>query len=351
MRGWREALGWTADDVVAVTFGSFGSQLRALRNCHEHLARGLRAGHLQRIVCVGGVNRTPPSELTAFGDHFGGPRRFQVLGHRPERTVAKVLECSDFAFSAYPRGLLGKSTAFSAFALAGLPVLVANAGSGEACDLDEPPFLRADSWDWSQANSPEVAVLREKIQGFAEANLAWPLIARKAPAPCNWPPSARRRPQRAWMRDGETVVVSDKLKILYIASSGRSGSTVLDLLLGAHAACWTLGEFYVLPWNLRMHTKPCGCGRPVEECHFWGPIVAEHQGALLQGSIDRFRDSYNGGRPIRFREYRFLGSSAAAHRQRRAHQLEQYGRDNVEVLDRVLQGALRYQGRPGSVAG
>ena len=176
----RQALGWTADDVVAVTFGSFGSQLRALRNCHEHLARGLRAGHLQRIVCVGGVNRTPPSELTAFGDHFGGPRRFQVLGHRPERTVAKVLECSDFAFSAYPRGLLGKSTAFSAFALAGLPVLVANAGSGEACDLDEPPFLRADSWDWSQANSPEVAALREKIQGFAEANLAWPLIARKA---------------------------------------------------------------------------------------------------------------------------------------------------------------------------
>ena len=160
----RQALGWTADDVVAVTFGSFGSQLRALRNCHEHLARGLRAGHLQRIVCVGGVNRTPPSELTAFGDHFGGPRRFQVLGHRPERTVAKVLECSDFAFSAYPRGLLGKSTAFSAFALAGLPVLVANAGSGEACDLDEPPFLRADSWDWSQANSPEVAACERRFK-------------------------------------------------------------------------------------------------------------------------------------------------------------------------------------------
>ena len=138
--------------------------------------------------------------------------------------------------------------------------------------------------------------------------------------------------------------MSDKLKILYIASSGRSGSTVLDLLLGAHAACWTLGEFYVLPWELRTHTKPCGCGRPVEECHFWGPIVAEHQGALLQGSIDRFRDSYNGGRPIRFREYRFLGSSAAAHRQRRAHQLEQYGRDNVEVLDRVLQGAGAIKG-------
>ena len=195
--------------------------------------------------------------------------------------------------------------------------------------------------------------MREKIQGFAEANLAWPLIARRRSRRLAIGHQALDGGRNAqWMRDGETVVVSDKLKILYIASSGRSGSTVLDLLLGAHAACWTLGEFYVLPWELRTHTKPCGCGRPVEECHFWGPIVAEHQGALLQGSIDRFRDSYNGGRPIRFREYRFLGSSAAAHRQRRAHQLEQYRRNNVEVLDRVLQGESRvYQGRPGSVAG
>ncbi len=137
---------------------------------------------------------------------------------------------------------------------------------------------------------------------------------------------------------------SDQLKIVYIASNGRSGSTVLDLLLGAHAACWTLGEFYVLPWELRTHTKPCGCGVSVEQCPFWGSIVQEQQEVLRHGSIDRFRDSYNGGRPVRWGEYRFLSSASARHRERRRQSLEKYGQDNLKVLGRVLEKARAVKG-------
>ena len=38
-----------------------------------------------------------------------------------------------------------------------------------------------------------------------------------------------------------------KIKLIYIASNGRSGSTLLDMLIGKHKSCFTLGEFQVLP--------------------------------------------------------------------------------------------------------
>src|SRR5438270_2363933 len=89
----------------------------------------------------------------------------------------------------------------------------------------------------------------------------------------------------------ESLVGTEKPKLVYIASSGRSGSTVLELLLGAHSACWTLGEFHVLPWLLRTNVKPCGCGSPVAQCPFWQSITEDCRKELLHGSITRFRAS------------------------------------------------------------
>jgi hypothetical protein len=137
---------------------------------------------------------------------------------------------------------------------------------------------------------------------------------------------------------------NERVKIIYIASNGRSGSTILDLLLGAHPSCWTLGEFHVLPWELRTHTKPCGCGMPVEQCPFWSPIVSELQDVLLHGSIDRFRHSYLGSRTLLFDEIRFLASRSPWYRHKRQEHLDRYGRDNGLVLQRVLERARGIKG-------
>jgi hypothetical protein len=139
-------------------------------------------------------------------------------------------------------------------------------------------------------------------------------------------------------------MINERLKLLYIASSGLSGSTVLDLLLGAHPFCWTLGEFHVLPWELRTNTHPCGCGSLVEQCSFWGPIVAEFRDSLLHGSIDRFRDSTLSTRSLLVGELRFLVSRSPYYRQERKEGLDLYGRDNFEILRRVLDGARRIKG-------
>src|SRR5262245_52684649 len=113
----------------------------------------------------------------------------------------------------------------------------------------------------------------------------------------------RHRPDRLENRMGNELI-----KVLYIASNGRSGSTLLELLLSAHSHLWTTGELYVLPFEVETPRKPCGCGSAFADCAFWGPIIAAHRPALQSGSINRFRDHYLGGRLIQPRELPYLYS-------------------------------------------
>jgi hypothetical protein len=175
----RQALGWGAQELVAATFGSFASQLRALRQCGPQLARGLAARQLDRVVCLGGNGTAVPRELETWARLFAGGH-FEVLGYQRERTVGEILECADFAFCAYPRPLLGKSTAFAAFALAGLPVLVADSTASDASGSDEPPILPVGSWDWNQARSEELSAHRRTLREYAAAHYKWSAIAKRA---------------------------------------------------------------------------------------------------------------------------------------------------------------------------
>ncbi len=63
-----------------------------------------------------------------------------------------------------------------------------------------------------------------------------------------------------------------KLPLVYLLSTGRSGSTLLDVLLGAQPECWTVGEFQLLDIGVGRHA-PCGCHAPLGQCEFWGPIL------------------------------------------------------------------------------
>jgi hypothetical protein len=56
---------------------------------------------------------------------------------------------------------------------------------------------------------------------------------------------------------------------VYIGGAGRSGSTLLDLLLGAHPAVQSLGEVHRLNSYARDEHDPCTCGLRVLECPFW----------------------------------------------------------------------------------
>jgi hypothetical protein len=138
-------------------------------------------------------------------------------------------------------------------------------------------------------------------------------------------------------------MADDRIKLVYIASSGRSGSTLLELLLGTHPRVWTTGEFYVLPFALESPGKPCGCGSPVARCPFWGPIVAAADAGALGASVGRFRDGYEVGRLLRYGELPFVLTRSAGGAVRR-NEARRFGQDNAAVLAAVLDRAREFKG-------
>jgi len=71
----------------------------------------------------------------------------------------------------------------------------------------------------------------------------------------------------------------DKL-LVYIAGSGRCGSTLLDQILNNSPYITALGEIHRLTWQIVTEWEPCCCGKPVSECPFWRKVEAEAQTML-----------------------------------------------------------------------
>ena len=73
-----------------------------------------------------------------------------------------------------------------------------------------------------------------------------------------------------------------KGEILYVLSDNRSGSTLLDQLLGVHPKIVSVGELHWLDAYVRedrrlydpVHPLVCACGQPVPACAFWNEISA-----------------------------------------------------------------------------
>jgi hypothetical protein len=81
-----------------------------------------------------------------------------------------------------------------------------------------------------------------------------------------------------------------KIRILYIAGCDRSGSTVLDQILGQIPGWFTVGELADI-WdrgNLldqgRARYGLCGCGRVFKDCNFWRQVFME----AFQDTPERF---------------------------------------------------------------
>jgi hypothetical protein len=130
----------------------------------------------------------------------------------------------------------------------------------------------------------------------------------------------------------------EKLKLLYIASNGRSGSTLLEMLLNVSPHLWTLGEFHVLPWELRRN-HPCGCGDSVVHCDLWGPIIKEHQRTLVAGSITRFRRLHNADRALRLTELPAFLRGHTSSNAAPSQEVRRYAEDNWIILDAVRRRA------------
>ena len=78
--------------------------------------------------------------------------------------------------------------------------------------------------------------------------------------------------------------------ILFILSSGHSGSTILDLALGAHQDCFSLGEVSGLQYSININA-PCVCGESFSKCKFWLGVkehLNHNRGILLKPESEFF---------------------------------------------------------------
>jgi len=86
--------------------------------------------------------------------------------------------------------------------------------------------------------------------------------------------------------------------VIYVMGYGRSGSTILDILLNQHPDVLSGGEIGELyRWLLAGET--CACLAPIRECSFWRAVCAQHfagstddgrRMASLQRSIESLRN-------------------------------------------------------------
>ncbi len=92
---------------------------------------------------------------------------------------------------------------------------------------------------------------------------------------------------------------SRPLKLIYIVGAGRSGSTVLDTVLGNHPDVVSVGELSNLHRSGWTNDEFCACGRPATTCEFWN-AVRQHWSRLsadadvaeylrLRDRLERFR--------------------------------------------------------------
>ena len=103
--------------------------------------------------------------------------------------------------------------------------------------------------------------------------------------------------------------------VLSILSSGHSGSTLLDIILGSIPGVFSMGEFHYLSWQAWRNGEQsgngqdlCTCGNSFVQCPVWGEVIREvskqhgfdYQSDPLKLNLVLYgRDSY-------FNETRFL---------------------------------------------
>lgn len=88
------------------------------------------------------------------------------------------------------------------------------------------------------------------------------------------------------------------IKVLFIGGYGRSGSTLLDRVLGGIDGLCSAGELRHVFREGYVENRLCGCGAPFRECSFWREVTARALGAMesfdapaflaLQRRVDRW---------------------------------------------------------------
>jgi hypothetical protein len=74
------------------------------------------------------------------------------------------------------------------------------------------------------------------------------------------------------------------VRVLYVAGLGRSGSTILDRMLGQQPGFASFGELSKFWSHVVVAPQRCGCGSPFPECPWWMGMADKH-GELFDADL------------------------------------------------------------------
>jgi len=126
-----------------------------------------------------------------------------------------------------------------------------------------------------------------------------------------------------------------KINLIYIASNGRSGSTLLELLLHKVRSFWTMGEISAVSWSLKEKDKKCGCGSKIDNCSFWEKVRNKIGDTLEKRETHPFRTSY-GTRDLLRKEIVKVGSNFFSNKN---HKL--FCKNNYKVFKKIKEIASK----------
>lgn len=123
-------------------------------------------------------------------------------------------------------------------------------------------------------------------------------------------------------------------KVISIMGHGRSGSTVLGLVLGGHRDFECVGELHKLPrsgWT-RDDARRCACGMPVHECEYWADVYRRWLDQVGSDGLERYVKLQN-----RFERSRWSWPRLLVEGQRRSSSFHVYSEMTAALYQAILE--------------
>lgn len=117
-----------------------------------------------------------------------------------------------------------------------------------------------------------------------------------------------------------TASAPERLRVVYLAGSGHTGSTLLALLADAHPAIASVGEVAIKPKIRRRgdaETQKCSCGDVVGACSFWNDVFARVRAQGLDLTAGNWTNDYRFENPLLHRLFTRDSSHSPIRRLRR----------------------------------
>jgi hypothetical protein len=114
------------------------------------------------------------------------------------------------------------------------------------------------------------------------------------------------------MSAGTTNTPTQLPQLVYIVGCGRSGSTLLERMLGAVPGFANVGELIGLFPRVAQQDQRCGCGEPFSACEFWRAVGRQAYGGWEPGAVRHVAGLQNQVIRQRFVPYLLAGERAPA---------------------------------------